>query len=63
VATTPVNLLRSAWVLNADLAAAFDRIDHLLRQLGTLLIAGWLQAGVIEDGRFATTGEGTPQGG
>ena len=57
------------WVLDADLAAAFDRIDHdhLLGQLGTFpareLIAGWLKAGVVEKGRFAPTGEGTPQGG
>jgi RNA-directed DNA polymerase len=60
---------RRPWVLDADLAAAFDRIDHprLLSQLGTFpareLIAGWLRAGVIEDGRFTPTGEGTPQGG
>ena len=57
------------WVLDADLAAAFDRIDHahLLSQLGTFpakeRIAGWLKAGVIEAGRFAPTEEGTPQGG
>jgi RNA-directed DNA polymerase len=60
---------RRPWVLDADLAAAFDRIghDHLLRQLGAFpareLIAGWLRAGVAEDGRFTPTGEGTPQGG
>ena len=60
---------RRPWVLDADLAGAFDRIghDHLLSQLGTFpareLIAGWLRAGVIEDGRFTPTGEGTPQGG
>jgi len=57
------------WALDADLAAAFDRIDHqhLLRQLGTFpargQIAGWLKAGVVEKGRFAPTEEGTPQGG
>ncbi len=56
-------------MLDADLAAAFDRIDHshLLGQLGTFpareLIAGWLKAGVIEDGWFTPTEEGTPQGG
>ena len=56
-------------MLDADLTAAFDRIDHnhLLDQLGTFpargLIADWLKAGVIEDGRFAPTEEGTPQGG
>jgi RNA-directed DNA polymerase len=57
------------WALDADLAAAFDRIGHpfLLSQLGTFpareLVAGWLTAGVVEDGRFTPTGEGTPQGG
>src|SRR6266545_482160 len=57
------------WVLDADLAAAFDQIDHshLLGQLGTFpargLIADWLKAGVIDKGRFAPTEEGTPQGG
>jgi RNA-directed DNA polymerase len=60
---------RRRWVLDADLAGAFDRIDHsyLLRQLGTFpargLIADWLKAGVIEEGQFAPTEEGTPQGG
>src|SRR5665811_2032199 len=57
------------WVLDADLAGAFDRIDHdyLLRQIGTFpareLIADWLKAGVVEKGRFTPTEEGTPQGG
>jgi RNA-directed DNA polymerase len=57
------------WVLDADLAAAFDLIDHshILRQLGTFpvrgLVAQWLKAGVVEDDRFAPTEEGTPQGG
>jgi len=60
---------RRRWVLDADLAAAFDHIDHdhLLGMLGTFpargLIADWLKAGVIEEGRFAPTEEGTPQGG
>ncbi len=57
------------WVLDADLAAAFDQInhDHLLNQLGTFPVRGmvkqWLKAGVVEDGRFALTEEGVPQGG
>jgi RNA-directed DNA polymerase len=61
---------RRAWILDADLTAAFDKIDHffLLGQLGTFpareMIAGWLKAGVFEAGKgFAPTGEGTPQGG
>jgi RNA-directed DNA polymerase len=57
------------WVLDADLKAAFDRIDHahLLASLGNFpgrgMIAGWLRAGVIEKGWFTPTEEGTPQGG
>ncbi|WP_282694497.1 group II intron reverse transcriptase/maturase [Streptomyces sp. CC208A] len=57
------------WVLDADLSAAFDRIshEHLMNQLGLFpgreQIRGWLTAGVLEDGRFSYTPEGTPQGG
>jgi RNA-directed DNA polymerase len=57
------------WALDADLAAAFDQIDHdhLLGQLGTFpargLVAAWLKAGVVERGRFAPTERGSPQGG
>lgn len=42
------------WVLDADLSAAFDRIDHdhLMTMLGKFpargLIRGWLKAGVID---------------
>jgi RNA-directed DNA polymerase len=57
------------WALDADLAAAFDRIDHshLLGQLGTFpareRIEQWLKAGVLDQGRFAPTEQGCPQGG
>jgi RNA-directed DNA polymerase len=57
------------WVLDADLAAAFDRIDHdhLIDRLGRFpareQVADWLAAGVVEDGRFTPTEAGTPQGG
>ena len=57
------------WVLDADLAAAFDHLDHdhICESLGTFpargLVRRWLEAGVIEDGRFARTEEGAPQGG
>ena len=60
---------RRCWVLDADLTAAFDRIDHthLLTALGGFpakgLVARWLKAGVVDKGRFAPTKEGTPQGG
>jgi RNA-directed DNA polymerase len=57
------------WVLDADLKAAFDRIDHdhLLDQLGWFpareQVRDWLKAGVVEQGWFTPTEEGTPQGG
>ncbi|GAA0407964.1 group II intron reverse transcriptase/maturase [Acrocarpospora corrugata] len=57
------------WVLDADLEAAFDRLshDHILASLGSFpargLVRQWLKAGVIEDGRFTPTSEGSPQGG
>lgn len=57
------------WVLDADLAAAFDRIDHdhLLGGVGGFpareLVRQWLKAGVVDNGRFTRTDEGTPQGG
>lgn len=57
------------WILDADLAAAFDRIDHshLLSMLGTFPARGqveqWLKAGVVERERLTPTEEGTPQGG
>jgi RNA-directed DNA polymerase len=56
-------------IVDADLSAAFDRIDHdrLLAGLGSFpardMIARWLKAGVVEDGVLAPTREGTPQGG
>jgi len=60
---------KRVWIVDADLSAAFDRIDHarLLAALGSFpargMIARWLRAGVIEDGALTPTGEGTPQGG
>jgi RNA-directed DNA polymerase len=57
------------WALDADLEAAFDRIDHgqLLTQLGSFpargMVQRWLQAGVLDHGRYAPTPQGTPQGG
>ena len=61
---------RRVWILDADLAGAFDKIshEHLLEVIGGFpakgMIAGWLKAGIFEAGKgFAPTGEGTPQGG
>ena len=58
------------WALDADLAAAFDKIDHtrLMDALGSFpardMIQAWLTAGVFEKGKgFSPTEEGTPQGG
>jgi RNA-directed DNA polymerase len=63
-------LARRVWALDADLAAAFDRIDHarLLQTIGHFpvkgMVADWLKAGVFEPGKgFTPTEEGTPQGG
>ncbi len=60
---------RRLWVLDADLAGAFDRIGHghILNQIGSFpargMIRQWLKAGVVENGRLSRTEEGTPQGG
>ena len=60
---------RKLWALDADLTAAFDRIDHdhLLTMLdgfpGKGTIRAWLEAGVVEKGQFASTEDGVPQGG
>ena len=60
---------RRQWVLDADLAAAFDPIDqdYLLAQWGTFpardQVRQWLQAGVIDQGQLHPTEAGTPPGG
>jgi RNA-directed DNA polymerase len=57
------------WVLDADLASAFDLIahDHILQSLGSFpargMIRQWLKAGVVEQGRLRRTEDGVPQGG
>ncbi|MCP2287089.1 RNA-directed DNA polymerase [Promicromonospora umidemergens] len=57
------------WVLDADLTAAFDNIDHdhLLAMLDGFParehVAAWLKAGVMEHGEYLPTEAGTPQGG
>ena len=67
--TTRGATCKRLWALDADLAAAFDRIDHshLLGQLGTFparkRVGQWLKAGVLDQGRFAPTERGSPQGG
>jgi RNA-directed DNA polymerase len=55
------------WVLDADLSAAFDCIDHghLLSTLGSFpargLVAQWLKSGVVEWDWLTPTEEGTPK--
>jgi RNA-directed DNA polymerase len=58
------------WTLDADLAAAFDKLDHdhLMSSIGSFpgrgMIRAWLKAGVFEPGKgFAPTEDGSPQGG
>jgi group II intron reverse transcriptase/maturase len=61
------------WVLDADIKAYFDTIQHqwlvkmLEHRIGDKrlirLIQRWLKAGVLEDGEWRATEEGSPQGG
>ena len=60
------------WVLDADIRSFFDRMSHewIMRFVQhrvadpriLRLIQKWLQAGVLEEGRWEETTEGTPQG-
>ncbi len=60
------------WVLDADICDFFSRLDHVWIEkfLGhriadkrvLRLIRKWLNAGVIEDGSWSETPEGSPQG-
>lgn len=61
---------KSKYVLDADIAKCFDRINHhaLLEKINTFpairrQVRAWLKAGVIDEGVFQETKEGTPQGG
>jgi len=58
------------YVLDADIAKCFDRIDHqaLLKKLHTTTllrraIRAWLKVGVMDGGELFPTDRGTPQGG
>src|SRR4028119_958090 len=61
---------KAKFVLDADISQCFDRINHqsLLNKLNTFptlrqQIKSWLKAGVMDNGMFSDTDEGTPQGG
>jgi len=59
--------ISAQWVLEADIAACFDTIDHnwLLAHapMDKTILQQWLKAGFIEKEVLNTTDEGTPQGG
>ena len=60
---------KKKWVVDADIKGAFDNISHdaLLTSLDGFpakkLVNQWLKAGIMEQGVFAKTEMGTPQGG
>jgi RNA-directed DNA polymerase len=61
---------KAKFVLDADIAKCFDRINHeallqKINQSGKVRqqIKAWLKSGVIDQGVFTATSEGTPQGG
>ena len=61
------------WVLDADVSDFFTRLDHswlkkflehrIADKRVLRLIDKWLAAGVVEDGNWSETNEGSPQGG
>lgn len=60
---------RPKYVLDADIAKCFDRIDRqkLLEKLGTYptlrrLVKAWLAVGIMDGGELFPTTEGVPQG-
>ena len=59
--------VRAPWILEGDIKACFDRIDHtwLLRHIpmDKAILRMWLKAGVMENHVFQRTDAGTPQGG
>jgi len=61
---------KSKYVLDADIAKCFDRIDHkaLISKISTYptlnrQLKAWLKAGYCDQGSLFPTNEGTPQGG
>lgn len=61
---------KAKYALDADISKCFERINHekLLQKLkikGKVRqqIKAWLKSGVIDQGAFTATSEGTPQGG
>jgi RNA-directed DNA polymerase len=71
--TVGIERRRVNWVLDADIRAFFDTISHewlvkfIQHRIGDRrvvhLIQKWLKAGVLEEGNWTPSEEGTPQGG
>lgn len=71
--TVGVTRKRVNWVLDADIRGFYDSISHewlvkfIEHRIGDKrvirLIQKWLKAGVLEDGNWTPSEEGTPQGG
>jgi len=55
------------WILEGDIKSCFDKISHdwLLENIpmDKTILKKFLKAGFMLDGKYAPTGEGTPQGG
>jgi RNA-directed DNA polymerase len=58
---------RATWILEGDIKACFDHIDHdwLLQNIpmDRKILQQWLKAGYLEKGTLFPTKSGTPQGG
>ena len=60
------------WVIDLDIKGFFDKVDHdhmekfVRHRIGderiVRLILKWMKAGVMDDGQWSETEEGTPQG-
>ena len=69
---TAIRNKKVKWVLDADIRGFFDAIDHgwmmkfiehrIADKRIVRLIQKWLVAGVLENGKWSATEEGTPQG-
>jgi group II intron reverse transcriptase/maturase len=68
-----ITVMRTQWIVEADIKGFFDHVthNHLLRFLAhriadprfSRIIGRFLKAGVLEDGVFSASDQGTPQGG
>jgi RNA-directed DNA polymerase len=69
---TAIKRRKVNWVLDADIRGYFSSLDHswlerflehrIADKRVLRLIQKWLRAGVVEDGKWSETVEGTPQG-